>query len=207
MVAVVLQIQTSSVLVVKPQSKVAQQEIFQLIARADLLPQTSKPSPENLLFQHASTIKISERAVLFTGDSGSGKTTIRNIAQNKGYLCYGDELSKSTRDEEGAWFLSASGTTINNALSPEFYSKKIPIGLLVHVHGHLNKGYRIEPCSPLESVVIGFRSAILTGQHIPSVRASRFRTFSDFVRKVPSVTLDFSLDSDFFPALEAYIND
>lgn len=202
----VLQIQVLLVGLVRLQLWAAQVAIYQTIARTDLLPQTSKPLPDNHLFQHASTVQISGRVVLFTGDSGSGKTTIMNIAQKHGYLCYGDELSKCIRKQDGSWALSASGTTVNKVLSPEFYSDEIPVGLMVHVRSHLEEGFRINHCSPMESVVIGFRSAIATGQHTPSVRASRFRTYSDFVRKVPSVILDFSLNSDFLPALEAYIN-
>lgn len=151
---------------------------------------------------HASACKVAGRAVLFTGDSGRGKTTVLRLLRQAGHHAYGDELAVCTCRSDGVWILRAMASTHDGVLVCAPDHVEAPIALLVHLRHHLDHGYAIHPCGPIDSVVLGYRSVIAPGYSNPPVRASRFRLFSSFARAVPSVILDFSLSTDFLPALE-----
>ncbi len=157
---------------------------------------------KNILFQHASAAELAGGAVLFTGNSGAGKTTVMRLIAQTGRRVFGDELAVCTREADGSWLLAAMGSTRDGELERATNHVPRPVALIVHLRRHLDIGFAIHPCPPMESVVLGYQSIMATGQHDPAVRASRFRTFSDFARSVPSVILDFSLNADFLPALE-----
>ena len=145
--------------------------------------------------------------MLFTGDSGSGKTTVMRLARDVGYQCYGDELAVCGKDCFGSWILKAAASTLDGKLTRAEDTMQTPIGLVVHLRHHLEQGFVIHPCAAMDSVVLGFRSIIRPGQHNPMVRASRFRLFSEFVREVKSVILDFAITTDIFAGLEQCVKE
>ena len=156
---------------------------------------------------HASSAAFDGRAVLFTGDSGAGKTTALELIRGTGRHAFGDELAVCTLAPGGRWMLSDAASTRGGKLTcaPEHVAARI--ALLVHLQAHLERGFALRPCSALESVVRGYRSVIEPGQHLPAVRAHRFRLFSQFARAVPAAVLDFSLRPDFVAAVEARIKE
>lgn len=154
------------------------------------------------VFQHSSAVRLAGRAVLFTGNSGAGKTTVMRLLQAAGWHAFGDELAVCTREPDGSWLLAAMGSTRDGRLERSLDHVPTTIGLIVHLGRHLETGHAIHPCGALQSAALGYQSIIQTDQHDTAVRARRFRTFSAFARSVPSVILDFSMNADFAPALE-----
>ena len=154
-----------------------------------------------LFFQHSSAVRLAGRAVLFTGPSGAGKTTVLRLLRDAGCHGYGDELAVCRRRDDGQWMLDAMGSTRDGQLVRSAEHEPAPIGLMVHLRKHLPAGHAVAPCTDLESVALGYQSIVLNGQHDPAVRVERFQTLSAFAREVPAVTLDFSLNADFVPDL------
>lgn len=154
-----------------------------------------------LFFQHSSAVRLAGHAVLFTGPSGAGKTTVLRLLREAGCHGYGDELAVCQRHEDGRWMLDAMGSTRDGCLVRSTDHEPAPIGLMVHLRKHLPSGHAVARCTDLESVALGYQSIVLNGQHDPAVRTERFRTLSAFAREVPAVTLDFSLNAGFVPEL------
>lgn len=154
-----------------------------------------------LFFQHASAVRLKDRAVLFTGPSGAGKTTVLRLLREAGCHGYGDELAVCQRGDDEVWRLAAMGSTRNGVLVRSTDHVPAPIGLMVHLRRQRPEGFALTRCTDLESVALGYQSIVLSGQHDPAVRVERFRILSAFARAVPSATLDFSLNAGFLPDL------
>ena len=151
---------------------------------------------------HSSAAAFNGGAVLFAGESGAGKSTVVRLLREAGRTVYGDELSVCTCGSDGRWLLQAMASTRDGVLVFDPDHPVVPVVLMVHLGRHLPFGHALHACSPLQSVVLGFRSVIAPGQFDPSVRADRFQVFSRFARAVPATVMDFALDGDFAASLD-----
>jgi len=150
---------------------------------------------------HASTVKLGDRIVIFTGDSGVGKTTLYNLLSKKGFVPLGDELAVVVLDNDGCWKLHRAGTTVDDGLHFKILDSLEKIDLLIFPEKHLQEGYAFRPCPPIKAAQILFHTGFPRVDDFKTGIVDVFRAGCSLARNVRSFSLDFALNTDFLPEL------
>lgn len=145
------------------------------------------------------------RAVLFAGPSRAVRNTLLHALAQAGCAVLADEAAVCDRDDDGTWVCSAFTCDDKDVAEPSAPVRLAPVGLLVHLRRRLPAGFRITPCSDLQSASLGCGAVLAASPPDPRVRAERFRAFSAFARAVPALILDHASDTGFLPVLAGHL--
>lgn len=161
---------------------------------------TKDNTPTHLAF-HASSVIIENRAILFAGDGGRGKSTIAEMLENKGHVVPGDEVAFVKLDTGGRWILGSALKKIDGHYQLIDLDYPPDIALIVFLRYHLPHGFTFEPCPAARAIKHTFGLLFCDRQNDPEFLLDAFRWAGSIFRQSRAFFLDFSKSIDFFADL------
>lgn len=161
------------------------------------------------LIFHASSVKINNATVLFSGVSGQGKTTLYQRFLAQGYSGFGDDLAVVYSNSKGIWNLYSAVSNIDGNTIVSADEVHVPVRYMIFLEKHVSSGFELLESDNMEAAIKNYQN-LRIAHHIEDHRQDMINTFRwvcDFARVVPSADLNFSLDSDLIDSLSSLLNE
>jgi hypothetical protein len=150
---------------------------------------------------HASSVVIKNKAILFAGDGGRGKSTLAEMLENKGHVVPGDEVAFVKPDSGGRWILVSALKKIDGQYKLIDLDHPPEIAIIVFLRHHLPHGFTFESCPAARAVKNTFGLLFCDRQNDPGYLPDAFRWAGLIYRQCRAFFLDFSKSIDFFSEL------